>query len=130
MEPQYKVGDEVDLYLDYQNNGLCIGKGRLVEFISIGLPFLLEDNPITKKLNKVYVAETWVVEIINSTMYSKGFTKEFKIRVLHGIGPTDSGYEGTPEINLIRDKFRIIEDYDTSFWSNRVDESEVTGELY
>ena len=34
------------------------------------------------------------------------------------------------QVKVIKDDFTIIEDYDTSFWEKRVEDSELSGSLY
>ena len=64
----YNKGDIVEIYIDYQNNKNLLGKAELVEYISTGLPFLIDDYPNAPLFN----TEKWIVKWIekNSNVYS------------------------------------------------------------
>lgn len=85
-----------DIYLDYQNNQTYCGKARLIEYKGEGLSFYSNDDLHTlEKIDKfneenpddmieyqptIYSSEKWLVEFVETNVYSVGFQKIMNIR--------------------------------------------------
>jgi hypothetical protein len=113
-------GQIVDLYID-QENVKCVGKGRLLECKGSNLPFILKE-PI------IYNTESWLVEIVESDVYPKGFKKIFKIRYIQSLTKV-ANENKKEEISEIEDNFSIMK-IDTSFWNKKVDGSELLNDAF
>lgn len=128
MKKVFKAGDIVDVYLDPQTRKEFMGKGKLIEYVRTSDPFIIERNEITEKLNLNYVLEYWRMNL-NGVEVIRG------IRRIENIGITSSNFleehifNNTPATTLV-DRFVSLPDYDTSEWDSRVDETEISGEMY
>lgn len=78
----YKSGQAIEIFTDYQTCKLSEGLGRLISFVSDGLPFILEETPRSND-QIVYCYQTWVVAFGN-------FTCKRKIRYIKGYGDYSS----------------------------------------
>jgi hypothetical protein len=116
----FNPGEVLDVYLDQECN-ISAGVGLLLEYRGSNLPFII-DEPI------IYNTETWLVEIISSPIYPKGFKKLFKIRYIESLTTVANEHK---EYNkeLVKDNFNLL-DIDTSFWKDRVDGSELENDIY
>lgn len=117
----FKEGDILDIYLKPQSKEEMVGQAKLIQYVSTGLPFIL-NQPI------VYNLEEWIVEIINSNVYPKGFQKKFKFRYIESLGIVHN-QESEETKELLEDNFKLMP-IDTSFWENRVDNSELNGDVF
>lgn len=92
---------------------------------------MLEDNILSKDLNKVYYVEYWLVKVEDSATLPVGYTAIFGVRTFYTVGQrTIYSQEPAEEIVPLRDSFRLLEDYDISFWASRVDGSELQSEAF
>lgn len=127
----------VEIFANPEIEDKVIAKVRLIAYKHTSLPYILDDNPLSKDLNKVYASEVWeaeVVEVVNLTNAigpKMGQRVIVKLRVLYMVGQkTIYSSEPTEEKVQFQDNFKILEDVDTSFWDSRVDGSELTSQLY
>ena len=123
----FKIGEMLDIYLNPQTKEGFLGKGKLLEYVSTGLPFILTPSKISEELNLHYVIEYWKVNL-NGEEYVKG------IRRVWGIGKLPS-FVNTKEQNdsdtaAIQENFVLIPEYDTSFWNDRVESELPLGSMY
>lgn len=132
MVSLHKPGELIDAYSDPEVNVGPLGKIELISFIRTGLPFVIEDNKVSKDLNKVYNLEFWLATIVESKNkhFPVGYATIFPIRVFNTVGQTTEYSNEPSQVRVIKDDFTVIEDYDTSFWENRVEDSELSGSLY
>lgn len=129
-----KKGQKIDVYLDYQNNKGYLGKAQLVEFINHGLPYILEEDK-DPRFTVTFRNERWRVCFITEHQYPLGFEKICNIRSIHKVGITSAGNTNLRDIdvqynNIAMNDFLILENYDTSIWDQRVDETQVSGQMY
>ena len=97
----YEVGDEVNLYEDYQTETILKGSAKLVSFHGFGRSFILcEQMPETTQI--VYNYQEWITDLDD---------KPHKIRYLDMVGITnstsDEEYE-KPSAKVLEDNFIII----------------------
>lgn len=128
----HKPGEQVEVYSDPEVNVGPLAKVELISFIRTGLPFVIEDNKVSKDLNKVYNLEFWLATVVESKNkhFPVGYATIFPIRVFNTVGQTTEYSNEPSQVKVIKDDFTIIEDYDTSFWEKRVEDSELSGSLY
>ena len=81
---KYKVGDEVDIYIDYQNKELYEGSAKIVEIISEDLPFIIDSTDSDNF--KVYSSLKCKVKWIKSDSHKEGDFSIRRVRFLKRIG--------------------------------------------
>lgn len=136
-KPLYTAGEVVNIFANPEIEDKVIAKVKLLNYQSTSFSFVLEDNELSKDLNKVYCLELWEAEILES--YStdigirliEGNKVIVKLRVLHTVGQKALySTEPSEEKVQFQDNFKILPDIDTSYWASRVDGSELTSEVY
>lgn len=68
----------VSLYLDWKDETTYVGEGKLIEILDLQ-PIIMIDNPSIKNTFLYFRPKRCLCEIIESTLYSKGFKKHFVI---------------------------------------------------
>ena len=95
----FKEGDYIEIFTDYQTCEVSEGKGKLIGFISEGLPFILQEIGKSAK-QIVYSYQTWLVEFGN-------FRTKRKIRYIKGFGDYSS-LDGEPLTTMYKDVFLSV----------------------
>lgn len=128
----HKPGELVEAYSDPEVNVGLLATVELISFIRTGLPFVNQDNKVSKDLNKVYNLEFWLakVKVSNNKNFPIGYATIFPIRVFNTVGQTTQYSNEPSQVKVIKDDFTILPEYNTSFWESRVEDSELSGSLY
>lgn len=95
----YKKGSIIEVYVDHQTCREIEGMGRLLKFISHGLPFILEETRRHQD-QIVFSYQVWLVDM-------NGFRTHRKIRYVKGIGNYSSMSE-EPHEKLPKDSFLSV----------------------
>lgn len=137
MKRKLKENAIVDVYLDHQNRKKYLGAFVLIKYIEHGLPYILQEDK-NPALTVTFIDEKWLAEALtgsNGNYYPSGFRKQVNIRTVYKVGLTASGNTNLRDIDLDYEEiavndFLILKDYDTSIWDERVDGTNVSGQLY
>lgn len=73
---KYKKNEVLDIFFDHQTEKKLIGKAKLVEYMRSGNSFNISGE------DTIYCYERWIVEIVDSKFYKKGFKKQQNVRFL------------------------------------------------
>jgi hypothetical protein len=129
---RYKENEIVDAFIFPQTKEKYIGKVKLLQFKELGLPYTLNDT-ISIKIRPVFINEIWKAEIVESSLYSKGFKLLVKLRTIQSIGSKSKQKTNDARINnnpVILDRFDILPNYNTDYWDKQVDGSETSGHQF
>ena len=137
LDPVHIPGTEMLIFANPEIEDKAILKVRLLNYIETSDSFVLDDNELSKDLNKVYCLELWEADIleyytserpVRPIVGNKGIVK---LRVLYTVGQR-ALYSSQPaeEREQSRDSFRLLPDQDISYWNSRVDDSELFSEAF
>ena len=107
----HKPGEQVEVYSDPEVNVGPLAKVELISFIRTGLPFVIEDNKVSKDLNKVYNLEFWLATVVESKNkhFPVGYATIFPIRVFNTVGQTTEYSNEPSQVKVIKElKLKIL----------------------
>lgn len=127
MKKVFNVGETLDIYRFPETKTEHLGRGKLIRYVRTSMPILPKAHKVTEDLNLSYVLEYWIVQL-------DGKNALHGILRPYGIGLVPSGVNTKEQMNSedspISEDFKILPDYDTSFWDTRVTGSELRGSMY